>query len=454
MLGQHSNTPAADAAGLLSRPSPGVGVPLGLGTDLPGTPAGQRMRQAWGNIRERLGLRPSGSLATPGDARDPFTPGPSEGVPVDARERMLAEMARAFNLGLGLTGEALNSPAAESDSTGSESIQPQPVSLPPEGSFERFLVDLQSDLRAALTRDPTLGAQDQSPSEEEPEQNGATHRGPHHAAQDVLGSDTDDDESFDDDGEDVEDSEDTSPTSPNPDSPSGTINWWRLYRFPPIPAPRAQASAEAVVNVRSAPSPASPLVSSPLSPSSPPSQLDAESVSLNTPLESTPDHPLPIASDTNPNTLPRPALPNVVVPVIVVGLQSVQLNWQSDAPSAPAPPSSAEPEADPADALAGTGPEHDGANTEDEPVTARAGPGGVDTRGRRWHSRAANALRNLRPSHQPSPTGTQEGDVAGTRTFLIYVIGGMAHCDLTGQPVYMFYRILSTRSQYRYWRTQ
>ena len=110
-------------------------------------------------------------------------------VPTDAREMMLAEMARAFNIGLGLNGlgassadesgpvngaadtEALGSSNAESQSRSQEN-EPNPsqstappretasrVSMPPEGSFERFLVDLQLDLRVALThvREEALG---------------------------------------------------------------------------------------------------------------------------------------------------------------------------------------------------------------------------------------------------------------------------------------------------------
>lgn len=153
------------------------------------------MRQAWGTIRERLGLRPS---APP--PADPAMGNPDQGNPggdtnspsvlngeslasatPDTRELMLAEMARAFNIGLGLNGLGGMPPAA-SDTTGpvehdtaegstaaasavnadaegdplphSQSPPSSPsgsVAMPPEGSFERFLVDLQVDLRAALT---------------------------------------------------------------------------------------------------------------------------------------------------------------------------------------------------------------------------------------------------------------------------------------------------------------
>ena len=85
---------------------------------------------------------------------------------------MLAEMARAFNIGLGLNGLGTNggtsriegstatprAPEAPSDAPAEDQQQqppttaPPPIPIPPEGSFERFLVDLQVDLRRALTQ--------------------------------------------------------------------------------------------------------------------------------------------------------------------------------------------------------------------------------------------------------------------------------------------------------------
>ena len=47
-------------------------------------------------------------------------------------------------------------------------------------------------------------------------------------------------------------------------------------------------------------------------------------------------------------------------------------------------------------------------------------------RPRGWQSRAANAIRNLRPGRRPAPSGTQHSvTTPGSRTFLIYVIGGL-----------------------------
>jgi hypothetical protein len=51
---------------------------------------------------------------------------------------------------------------------------------------------------------------------------------------------------------------------------------------------------------------------------------------------------------------------------------------------------------------------------------------GREGRPRGWQSRAANAIRNLRPGRRPAPPGTQHSvTTPGSRTFLIYVIGGL-----------------------------
>jgi hypothetical protein len=111
----------------------------------------------------------------------------------DTREQMLAEMARAFNVGLGLSpppalpfnaasssaadplsmNSTMNSASAGMGATrrgttvrvgvaggggGQENGEARDGrDLPPEGSFERFLVELQSDLRVALTQEGVVG---------------------------------------------------------------------------------------------------------------------------------------------------------------------------------------------------------------------------------------------------------------------------------------------------------
>lgn len=66
----------------------------------------------------------------------------------------------------------------------------------------------------------------------------------------------------------------------------------------------------------------------------------------------------------------------------------------------------------------------------DETVGGNAGRGrgrGLGAgRGRGWQSRAANAIRNLRPGRRTTPPGPQHSvTTPGSRTFLIYVIGGL-----------------------------
>jgi hypothetical protein len=151
----------------------------------------ERMREAWGAIRQRLGLRPSPGAPAAPDANNTSasqSPNPDSvptvsglGSLTDTRELMLAEMARAFNIGLGLNGlggltpstTAAARPPPTSSSSESlsssydenvNSLRPQapPVAtVPPEGSFERFLVDLQVDLRLALTQEPPQPASQQ-----------------------------------------------------------------------------------------------------------------------------------------------------------------------------------------------------------------------------------------------------------------------------------------------------
>ncbi|KAF6759114.1 hypothetical protein DFP72DRAFT_1102300 [Ephemerocybe angulata] len=69
----------------------------------------ERMRQAWSTIRERLGLRPNPPRSAPtlgsNGTHAPRAVGDSSAPQItDTRELMLAEMARAFNIGLGLNG--------------------------------------------------------------------------------------------------------------------------------------------------------------------------------------------------------------------------------------------------------------------------------------------------------------------------------------------------------------
>lgn len=230
---------------------------------------------------------------------------------------------------------------------------------------------------------------------------------------------------------------------------SGRINWWRLYRFPPIISPRVDTAASP-----SGPAPTSPLSAgaslpnpqsdtssripdptiSTSSSSSTPITL-ASSSTMQQPLLPTPTN-IPTAPGTPDPSPPRSPL-NSVVPVIVVGLQSVNSEWRPDIPqpgqndgvafwggSGPENTTNTAGENGDDDDLDGWGGQHHigpGANLN-------PGEGRGRGRGQGWHSRAANAIRNLRPGRRnvDAGTGAQAPIVApGSRTFLIYVIGGM-----------------------------
>ncbi|KAF8843245.1 hypothetical protein BDN67DRAFT_1001060 [Paxillus ammoniavirescens] len=135
-----------------------------------------RMRHVWSSLRDRLGL--GGGANSSSTSANDITPGSGAGQgrgsqgpdivrPRDAREIMLAEMARAFNLGLGLGGSGANAtPVASANSNTADVSAPAPTGqggdgtaegeeppLPPPDSFERFLMDLQTDLRVALMQE-------------------------------------------------------------------------------------------------------------------------------------------------------------------------------------------------------------------------------------------------------------------------------------------------------------
>ncbi|KAF5376824.1 hypothetical protein D9757_008898 [Collybiopsis confluens] len=422
-----------------------------------------RMRQVWSTVRNRLGLGHShhhrngigsqsfsGAL-DPDPLADPSS-GPEEtgsaGVGPfadarDARERMLNEIARAFNLGLASSPPPVGSSPAENTRQSSDRSRGESGSdvVPPsEGTFERFLVDLQVELRSVLTGDGTANQQRRHPTvqnlpettpdislEPEPEDDDEAEAASPLASNSVLN-----------DGFDAESSPGPSSSlaesivrgstpalftplareeaATGPSNVSQRTNFWRVYRFPPVPAPRAYAAAENVAqNMRSglggltnSPTPVSPQLSPfPEGVGAAEPEVGAES----------PRSEQPSASGSNTN---------LVVPVIVVGLQ-------------------------------GVGPV---LSVDTIPATSPLRDAGSQA-GNRWPGRAANAIRNLRrqstPASRPStmftdtesttlpqtpPAGmtsqgtqTSEGRTTpvslpdllsspGSRTFLIYVIGG------------------------------
>jgi hypothetical protein len=500
MVNPTPQIPPSFAHPTIPPPAPGIGtLPFGFGAppDME-PPSGQeqggvrgrdRVRNAWGNLRERLGLRPTNTPANPSNEPNLLTRTRPDGTPMDAREVMLAEMARAFNLGLGLgadaTGQTNPSPPENEsgDGAGGEpDVPPQANArsgrpLPPEDSFERFLINLQSELRVALSQ-PHLSPTQPPPSEPEP--TSAPTSVPTTPitmsavppVTEIIGSelpslgdvsDSDGEDGSDDGDEGARSSmttdsdmppllsnnpshatfpsinpptfapttadaseEPTHPAAPGSASrtehrPGGSINWWRLYRFPPIFAPQAQGNSAALNNTSSATSTAP-------GPDMPDGVASTSSEEPSSPV--TP-HPLP------------PGAPNVVIPVIVVGLQSVNMNRRREQRTG-----------ENGDAF-GVGDTNVVDNSLPDDAEFEGFPNLPDTnaepqQGRSWHSRAANAIRNLRPGRRGAARETQPGEGPGSRTFLIYVIGGGFQgyaCDLFWRSVFsILSRILPTRS--------
>ena len=369
----------------------------------------ERLRGAWDSLRERLGLR-DGRNNPENVAREPFVDG-RDGNRTGTGEAMITEMARVLGTGLGLQEEGPSRPTNGTTVTTPNMMSNVSSVPPPEGTFERFLYNLQADLRVVLTEDASAeqatnpnrppGSSDVEASATPGELNGDADL-PRLAV-----SDHEDQRSTagPSDGTEVVDpvqAPDSTITTPPPPMQSpptqerrstGGINLWRSYRFQPIIAPSRQ---------------------------SPPSGTDQITVTSSLPLppsESTrlghpprPDTPVP-SSTVSPQPTP-PAQTDVVVPVIIVGLQSVNID-----PHRPEQPEEG-------DRLLAR-PDHRDDGSAPPPELWGHGEDGEQTmRGRPWHTRAADALRNFRPGRRNGSSTANANDRAASRTFLIYVIGG------------------------------
>ncbi|KAI9507239.1 hypothetical protein F5148DRAFT_981682 [Russula earlei] len=442
-------------------------------TPTAGLASRDRMRNAWAGLRDRFGFRsspPTTSPASPSTVSPPPEPEPAPSAspvtPVDPRTQLLADMARAFQMGMGLedgsgSGSRLGvppSPAIEvnlgDDEQPQQQGQQQERSSPPEDSFERFLMDLQVDLRRTLE-----DGQPETESEPEQEQDvepvGADPppllypREAPLSPDDRQSASEDFGESLpplppdDDDLPNYHEADDSAPDlgdhgplegtgtdlqpAPSPSQPpsmqqtptrrtvvgserrpGGGINWWRMYRFPPMVVPHGAPS----------------MVPSPVSPLTPPMTAPPTTAEAAT---------LPGEHGSSPTTDTQTQAQdgNTVVPVIVVGLQSVhgyghahghrhtderdeymlQQQGQQD-----------------------SGQDNDFAPQDDALEEAAESP---SDREHRWPSRPADAFRGLRPANGSGPTRregsgssgseveTRAGDhVHGSTTFFIYVIGG------------------------------
>lgn len=486
-----SPTPTSGLGAL--NPIGGLGFhspPQNVGTTADGR---DRMRHAWDSIREMVGLNsrntPEGGLPSSDASAPPSEPRMRTG------DAMLADMARLLNAGLGLPPPS--SRESEGAATGNASdptSSPQPAesspSPPAEGSFERFLLNLQTDLRNILSEDSEGSASGSTDdvSSSDPSSAAETIGSPSHSRsgtgdtsdshvntlflrppRSALHEATDrestiaahNQEQIEENTSEAEEDVAVRPRVPTPipsmwsstpaysetrervaraqrtgfaDVPSRSrsqqpssadsgpnrderdrpvVNLWRLYRFAPIPATQAQENVSRTI--RSPLAATSPLAVPVPAPSSPLAATTPEPSSQQT-AHQTDESAQPPTSDAGVQTsAPEPTSddPAFVVPVIVVGLQSVETRGQDDEDDGLqwAPP----PRESPAGGQSRV-PDHPMAwPSQPTPPSGSAG--------RSWGSRAANALRGLRPSARRTRTN-RLGDGTGSRTFLIYVIGG------------------------------
>ncbi|KAH9849501.1 hypothetical protein C2E23DRAFT_839487 [Lenzites betulinus] len=441
----------------------------------------ERIRNVWENFRDRLGLNRNAAPQGSGGALSQT----EDGGNMRPGEIMLAEMARALNVGLGLTGDGANAGPTETHSERTEGGQthgvrppeasPSTRPPPPEDSFERFLLDLQADLRVALsesgTGGPTASTSASSPGNDEaPVGSGspdavdstdveARSSSPSSDVEELPPLDDICDPDVDDyDETDLGDQTSTRIATPMPSGrelpnrshqpipgssrmqddergeaerrPPG-IHLWRLYRFRPIHATQIAGHAVTTTPPTAAGFPQS---SAPVPIPPPPlrrrrgCRIPYRNLTFQQGYRHQPDgaeSPSSAPPATDPNT-------NMVVPVIVVGLQSVEMGQVQGHAQGHAPhqqhhnhPHHHEPEDAPlheADDWA--------SGRLDDSSFRSGGASSVDqvgdgtSRGRSWQSRAANALRNLRPGRRTAQGGQQAAESTGSRTFLIYVIGG------------------------------
>ncbi|KAF8633774.1 hypothetical protein AX15_001280 [Amanita polypyramis BW_CC] len=501
----HSANPSSDSARTTNTP---------VNTDFSVAGRAERMRNAWTSIRERLGIRSSGSSNS---NTNPSSTGAGTAAQsaAEAREMMLGEMARAFSVGLGLG--AFAGPASTNNGLLGRPAEVTPSAetrtLPIEGSFERFLMDLQADLRIALTtgeggngvRAMAAGSGwSDTPSSSETQEQSEGDIAPGQTGGDVApieipesrdNVDQQREENSDiSELHEVGDSEDEPVASmgPAPETTGadidgsggdgrqrlngpGRINWWRLYRFPPIGVPRSNsaASAAAAAALSTDSSEASSGAPAPL-PMQSTESLGAGAAASASPTPSdtathvpnTPNVGDYATNGQNPNV---PAH-STVVPVIIVGLQSVHMEWRpelnanhehehyhhhhheatddfaddrTDDVFVPTPDRDA--------SLDREAQESDVARSVMDATTEATDDEANQRRGRRWRSRAADALRNLRSRRGGDQrNGARNTDMGaphlahqmppmspGSRMFLIYVIGGYYppnHSIVLGNP--------------------
>jgi hypothetical protein len=362
------------------------------------------LRQAWTSLRERLGLHG----IVPGSSTN-NTSGPN------ARETMFAEMARAFDI-----GSVLSSGDDSQERAGNAR----------SASFERFLADLQSDLRRLLhwgesdSHGSGADAVASTGSTSSRTSLESTTSPSHHTPQTSISSNNSQDRPHvrDDDIRSLSESESESGeegvTSPNRRDDSsasaadsmplqdvnGEVNWWRVYSFPQVPisnglsetadSQRPEASGPGAIHVSNAPS-----------------------VSTNTSAMDTHETPAsPLPAEPQPQLFPIP--PSFLIPVIIVGFRAINPESQEGGQRAAATvaPRTTTPEtlyeSTTSDIDAGT----NSGSTLDLPIADESDG-----------SPTSHVTRSYRSNPQMSPPPAEPNNNDNTpisRTFLIYVIGG------------------------------
>ena len=337
-------------------------------TPTAGLASRDRMRNALAGLRDRLGFRsspPSTSPVSPSVVSPPPEPEPapipSPVTPVDPRTQLLADMARAFQMGLepedgsgpGSRSGAPSSPAIEvslGDGQRQQQQSQQQERSPPEDSFDRFLMDLQVDLRRTLEDGrPENESEPEQEQEQEvtpagvdaqplvyPQEAPLSTHGVESAtealdfSEDLPALPLDDDDLLPsndetdtpvigDDGQPGLEEEPVTTVSPpvplsQPPPPSqlpamplpptrrtvagserrpgGGINWWRMYRFPPMVVPPGIMGS----------SPASPLPPATTAPNGPTTTSDSDESSPEAGAPPSEPASAPTASDTQTQT--------------------------------------------------------------------------------------------------------------------------------------------------------
>lgn len=459
-----------------------------------------RVRNLWDNLRQRLvngrGRNPPPHLPIPvgGTAPARERSGGEHAIP----DALFSELARAFNLNHPHDEMATDEPfedqlqRVESGDMPVPEEENRPEEAPP-GSFERFLIDLQVDLRTALSRgdgesEVSTGASPEassmptivvdapaSPGSEsdrpEPEQstdgNASRSDAPNtpDAILDISGSAQQGAAVTNNGGDSTSaanrtESERTDNNEPNASSPvngdgdattslpspprsttaqagsadqaaassneranaqrAGGISWWRTYRFPPMRLNARPQSASSTAATQ----PANPLDPNAPSVPSPPTQ------DTSTP------------STTQSGTSATASQEQLVVPVIVVGLQSISGSRTrangTRANAAQRTTNSVPPQAPPQ------------LDTDAPPST----PTSAQQEG--WRSRAARAFGGIgrrSASADPIENRRESAPDSGSRTFFIYVFGGETNSSLTNCILFDTFckRILSSESSHGYW---